>query len=102
MSEELRFYPYNWHWIRVSYILDNGNFIEDTAYFCVKAGVDSCIERQLFEGKTHNKVMCECVKESEKVILRVYLGWHPKGFEVNGIENDPTTYNPDFVITDCP
>jgi len=97
MSEELNFHPYNWHCIRVSYILDNGNFIEDTAYFCVKAGVDSHIERQLFEGKTRNKVMCECIKEGEKVILRVFLGWNYSGFEVNRVENYPTKYDEEFV-----
>ena len=97
MSEELSYHPYNWHWIRVSYILDNGKYIEDTAYFCVKQGVDAHIERQLFEGKTRNKVICECIKEAEKVILRVYLGWNYMGFEVNRVENYPTTYNQEFV-----
>jgi hypothetical protein len=102
MAEELRFYPYNWHWIRVSYILDNGNFIEDTAYFCVKAGVDSCIERQLFEGKTRNKVMCECIKEGEKVILRVYLqghlNWNCRYYWYDRIgSNHNTTYKPIFL-----
>ena len=97
MSEELSYHPYNWHWKRVSYILNNGKYIEDTAYFCVKQGVDAHIERQLFEGKTYQKVMCECIKESEKVILRVYLGGKNLGFEVNRIENDPTKYDPDFV-----
>jgi hypothetical protein len=98
MSEELNFHPYNWHWIRVSYILDNGNFIEDTAYFCVKAGVDSSVRRQLFEGKTNNGVLCECIKEGEKVTLNVYFGYQLKYYWYDRIgNNDTTTYKPNFL-----
>jgi len=96
MSEELSYHPYNWHWIRVSYILNDGTFIEDTAYFCVKQDVDSNIERQLFEGKTRQKVKCECIKEGTRVTLRVYLGREGKEFHIDKIQND-TPYAEEIV-----
>jgi hypothetical protein len=88
MSEELCYHPYNWHWIRVTYILNDGMFIEDMACFCVKQDVDSNIECQLFKGKSKQDVRCRCRKEGTKVTLLVYLGSENKGFSIDKIRND--------------
>jgi hypothetical protein len=40
MSKAHLCYPNSVHSIRVAYILDDGKFIEDTAFFNVKSNVD--------------------------------------------------------------
>jgi hypothetical protein len=68
MSKAHLCYPYSIHSIRVAYILDNGKFIEDTAYFNVKSNIDQkgCIEIKLFKGLDID-LKCRCEYSNDHI-----------------------------------
>jgi len=70
MSKAHLCYPNSVHIIRVAYILDDGKFIEDTAFFNVKSNVykKGCIEIKLFKGLDID-LTCRCKYLNDHIIF---------------------------------
>ena len=72
MSKAHLCYPNSFHSITVRCILENGNFIEDTAYFYVKSNIneEKTIKIQLFKNLCIGSyTLCYCTYGNDKVTL---------------------------------
>ena len=72
MSKTSFCYPNSIYSIRVAYILDDGKFIEDTAYFNIKSNINKCNNNEIKLFKDLNiDLTCKCKYEKDKVTLIV-------------------------------
>ena len=116
MSKAHLCYPYSIHSITVRFILNDGKFVEDTAFFNVKSNIneEKTISVNLFEKNHYGscRTTCYCRYGNDKIILYTKqtcdrCGYPCPSSELSPSDNNgkityyPRSYDPHYASSIC-